>query len=280
MPANPDRFGRDRNAEHAASDVVRARDRHGRHSRARRRFAPFDSTLASSCFRLSPKIIDLVVKLVPLRGRLPAVHQHGPLRIRSACRARVVRVHRSARLGLHMFGVYSLSIVLSFRAFRRGSFSADQDRDPHGVFDLFIECDSATALRVSEENLGVPQEINSFVLTVGATANQNGTALYEGVTVLFLAQLAGSISRSGTADGGLSRDTRRDRDGGRSIGVDSVHHRRARNDRRESRADRHHPGVDRFLDMCRTTFNVTGDLTAATYVARSEGYSLLETEIR
>ncbi len=42
-----------------------------------------------------------------------------------------------------------------------------------------------TALRVSEENLGVPQEINSFVLTVGATANQNGTALYEGVTVLF-----------------------------------------------------------------------------------------------
>src|SRR3712207_3093837 len=48
-----------------------------------------------------------------------------------------------------------------------------------------------TSLRVSEENLGVPREINSFVLTVGATANQNGTALYEGVTVLFLAQLAG-----------------------------------------------------------------------------------------
>ena len=48
-----------------------------------------------------------------------------------------------------------------------------------------------TALRVSEENLGVPRQINSFVLTVGATANQNGTALYEGVTVLFLAQLAG-----------------------------------------------------------------------------------------
>ena len=37
----------------------------------------------------------------------------------------------------------------------------------------------------------MPREINSFVLTVGATANQNGTALYEGVTVLFLAQLAG-----------------------------------------------------------------------------------------
>ena len=55
-----------------------------------------------------------------------------------------------------------------------------------------------TALRVSEENLGVPQEINSFVLTVGATANQNGTALYEGVTVLFLAQLAGVPLSLGT----------------------------------------------------------------------------------
>ena len=49
-----------------------------------------------------------------------------------------------------------------------------------------------TALRVSEANLGVPSEIGAFVLTVGATANQNGTALYEGATVLFLAQLAGA----------------------------------------------------------------------------------------
>jgi dicarboxylate/amino acid:cation (Na+ or H+) symporter, DAACS family len=34
-------------------------------------------------------------------------------------------------------------------------------------------------------------------------------------------------------------------------------------------------GLDRILDMCRTTLNVVGDLTAATYVARSEGYELL-----
>jgi len=34
-------------------------------------------------------------------------------------------------------------------------------------------------------------------------------------------------------------------------------------------------GVDRILDMCRTTLNVTGDITAATFVARSEGYELL-----
>ncbi|MEJ7700026.1 MAG: cation:dicarboxylase symporter family transporter [Pyrinomonadaceae bacterium] len=36
-------------------------------------------------------------------------------------------------------------------------------------------------------------------------------------------------------------------------------------------------GVDRILDMCRTTLNVVGDLTAATFVARSEGFELLQT---
>lgn len=38
-------------------------------------------------------------------------------------------------------------------------------------------------------------------------------------------------------------------------------------------------GVDRILDMCRTTLNVTGDITAATYVARSEGYPLLKADL-
>lgn len=36
-------------------------------------------------------------------------------------------------------------------------------------------------------------------------------------------------------------------------------------------------GVDRLLDICRTTLNVAGDLTAATFVARSEGFELLKT---
>jgi DAACS family dicarboxylate/amino acid:cation (Na+ or H+) symporter len=38
-------------------------------------------------------------------------------------------------------------------------------------------------------------------------------------------------------------------------------------------------GVDRILDMCRTTLNVVGDLTIATYVARSEGHELLKPQI-
>ena len=134
-----------------------------------------------------------------------------------------------------------------------------------------------TALRVSEENLKVPREINSFVLTVGATANQNGTALYEGVTVIFLAQVAGvDLSLGGQLGvaylailGGIG--TAGVPSGSIpfvililiSIGVD--------------------PsliaiiiGVDRILDMCRTTLNVTGDIACAAYVARSEGYPLFE----
>ncbi len=39
-------------------------------------------------------------------------------------------------------------------------------------------------------------------------------------------------------------------------------------------------GVDRILDMCRTTLNVVGDITAATFVARSEGYELMQTSER
>jgi hypothetical protein len=48
-----------------------------------------------------------------------------------------------------------------------------------------------TALAVAEGTLRLPRDTARFVLTVGATANQNGTALYEGVVVLFLAQVYG-----------------------------------------------------------------------------------------
>ena len=180
-------------------------------------------------------------------------------------------------LSLHMFGVYSLSIYFLSRISPLEFFR----RIKTVILTAFSTSSSnatlPTALRVSEQNLGVPQEINSFVLTVGATANQNGTALYEGVTVLFLAQLAGvdltlaqqlmvvylailgGIGTAGVPSGSIPF----------IIGVLVTIN--------------VNPaliaiilGVDRILDMCRTTLNVTGDITAATYVARSEGYELLK----
>jgi len=125
------------------------------------------------------------------------------------------------------------------------------------------------SLRVAEEQLGLPPAVSRFVLTVGATGNQNGTALYEGVVVLFLAQVFGVdltlgqqvmvvlmavIAGVGTA--GIP--------GGsipmvvlvlQSVGVPG-----------ESIAII--LGIDRILDMCRTVLNVTGDLALATCVAR------------
>src|SRR5512141_176164 len=128
-----------------------------------------------------------------------------------------------------------------------------------------------TSLRVSEEKLGIPQRIGNFVLTVGATGNQNGTALFEGVTVLFLAQVFGihltlsqqvtvvimsilaGVGTAGVPGGSLPLIVIVLQTVGippEGIGIIL--------------------GVDRFLDMCRTTLNVVGHLVCATFVARSE----------
>jgi DAACS family dicarboxylate/amino acid:cation (Na+ or H+) symporter len=180
-------------------------------------------------------------------------------------------------LSIHMFGVYSLSVYFLSRLSPIDFFR----RIKTVILTAFSTSSSnatlPTALKISEENLGVPQEINSFVLTVGATANQNGTALYEGITVLFLAQLAGvdlslgqqlmvvylailgGIGTAGVPSGSIPFII------GVlvTIGVNPA-------------LIAIILGVDRILDMCRTTLNVVGDITAATYVARSEGYELLK----
>ncbi|MHB8866923.1 MAG: dicarboxylate/amino acid:cation symporter [Pirellulaceae bacterium] len=124
------------------------------------------------------------------------------------------------------------------------------------------------ALRVAEKRLALPPAIARFVLTIGATGNQNGTALYEGVVVLFLAQVFGvelSVGQqitvillavlAGVGTAGVP--------GGsipmivlvlQSIGVPG-----------ESIAII--LGIDRICDMCRTVLNVTGDLALATCVS-------------
>ena len=181
-------------------------------------------------------------------------------------------------LSLHMFGVYSLSVYFLSRLSPLEFFRRIKTVMLTAFSTSSSNATLPTALRVSEQNLGVPPEINSFVLTVGATANQNGTALYEGVTVLFLAQLAGvdltlgqqlmvvylailgGIGTAGIPSGSIPFII------GVlvTIGVNPA-------------LIAIILGVDRILDMCRTTLNVTGDITAATYVARSEGYELLKT---
>jgi DAACS family dicarboxylate/amino acid:cation (Na+ or H+) symporter len=170
---------------------------------------------------------------------------------------------------LHTVGVYSASVWflggLSPLAFFRGSRLA--------MVTAFSTASSSatlpTALDVAERELKLPPQVSRFVLTAGSAMNQNGTALFEGVTVLFLAQvfavplslpqqalvmlicvLAG-IGTAGVPAGSIPALAM-------ILGIFGI------------------PieglglilGVDRFLDMCRTTVNVTGDLAAAVYVAR------------
>ena len=128
-----------------------------------------------------------------------------------------------------------------------------------------------TALRVSENNLKLPRRVSRFVLTIGATANQNGTAMFEGVTVIFLAQffgieltlwqqltvmlvcILGGIGTAGVPAGSLPVVALILA----MVGIDP-------------QAIALVLGVDRFLDMCRTTLNVTGDLVAAQVISAGE----------
>jgi DAACS family dicarboxylate/amino acid:cation (Na+ or H+) symporter len=238
--------------------------------------APFVRGM-DALFQITTKIIDIIMKFAPYAVAcliFTNIARFG-IELLGALGWFVATV--LIGLSLHMFGVYSLSVWLLskinplefFRRVRTVIVTAFSTSSSNATLP--------TALRVSEENLGVPKEINSFVLTVGATANQNGTALYEGVTVLFLAQLAGvdltlgqqllvvylailgGIGTAGVPSGSIPF----------IIGILAM--------------IGVNPaliaiilGVDRLLDMCRTTLNVVGDLTAATFVARSEGFELLQ----
>ena len=146
-----------------------------------------------------------------------------------------------AGLAIHTFVVYPIALKLAARVSPVEFFKRVRTVMLTAFSTSSSNATLPTALRVSELNLGVPREIGAFVLTVGATANQNGTALYEGVTVLFLAQLAGVdltlaqqlmivylavLGSVGTA--------------GVPVGLDAVRRRGARHDRHQPRADRDH----------------------------------------
>jgi DAACS family dicarboxylate/amino acid:cation (Na+ or H+) symporter len=174
-------------------------------------------------------------------------------------------------LALHMFGTFPVMLrVLARRSplefFRRIKLA---------ISTAFATASSSATLPVSlevaEENLHLSRRVSRFVLTAGASMNQNGTALFEGVTVLFVAQLFGVelalgqqvvvmliciLGGIGTA--GIP---------GASIPVIAM-----------ILGMLDVPpeglalvmGVDRILDMCRTTLNVVGDLVIATCVDAGE----------
>ncbi|MBA7632663.1 Proton/sodium-glutamate symport protein [subsurface metagenome] len=140
----------------------------------------------------------------------------------------------------------------------------------------FSTCSSSATLpvsmRVAQENLGVSPTISSFVQPLGATINMDGTALYQGVCALFVAQAYGihlgfggqltilltallaSIGTAGVPGAGLIMLTLVLTSVGLPLeGVALI------------------AGIDRVLDMARTSCNVTGDAACAVVVAKTEG---------
>ncbi|MBM3269484.1 MAG: dicarboxylate/amino acid:cation symporter [Candidatus Sericytochromatia bacterium] len=128
------------------------------------------------------------------------------------------------------------------------------------------------SLKAAEEDLGVPREIAGFTIPLGATVNMDGTAIYIVLTGLFVAQImvpdpltAGQLGMLGVM-AGLAAIGAAGIPGGSiplmagvfgSVGIPPAGIALVL-------------GMDRLLDMCRTTLNVYGDLTCATFVARSE----------
>ena len=125
---------------------------------------------------------------------------------------------------------------------------------------------------IAHEQLGVPQRIAGFVLPIGSTMCMNGTAIFEGITVIFLAEIFAvdlslgqmaavmlmsvitAIGAAGVPGGSIPL----------LVGVLTMFG-------VPGEGIAIVIGVDRLLDMSRTTVNVCGDLTAATWVAKSEG---------
>jgi Na+/H+-dicarboxylate symporter len=126
-------------------------------------------------------------------------------------------------------------------------------------------------IRSTRENLGVSEKISSFVLPLGATINMDGTALYQGVCALFLAQVygidltmgqmmtiiltatLGSIGTAGVPGAGFIMLTLVLQSVGLPLeGLALI------------------AGIDRILDMARTSVNVVGDASCAVVVAASE----------
>ena len=152
---------------------------------------------------------------------------------------------------------------------------------PVQVFGFSTSSSSATlplTMSRAQSELGISKEVSSFVLPLGATINMDGTALYQAVAVMFIAQIYGiplgltaqitvvitatlaSIGAAGVPSAGLITLI---------IVLQSV----GLGDKVEAGIALI-LGVDRILDMLRTATNITGDMSCASFVARSEGETL------
>jgi len=176
-------------------------------------------------------------------------------------------------LALFLFVVYPGLVALftkevSFRGFMRSMRDAQ--------LTAFSTSSSMATLPVTmecvHEKLGVSRRVSSFVLPIGATVNMDGTSLYQGVAVIALAQFHG-IDLSWAQQSGILLTAT-----AASIGAAAVPSAGLVMLLMVLESVGLNPAwialifpIDRILDMCRTTVNVTGDAVVASIVASGEG---------
>ncbi|MDZ7268690.1 MAG: dicarboxylate/amino acid:cation symporter [candidate division KSB1 bacterium] len=233
--------------------------------------------LLEGVYEISVKIINLAMKLAPygVAALIFSVTSRFGFDLIVALGMYVLTVILG--LALHLFGALALLVRL-FAHYSPLKFFRKVETVMLTAFSTSSSnATLPTTLTVAQENLGIPPKICGFVIPLGATMNMNGTALFEGVTVLFLAQVFGvpldlsmqlivvimsvltAVGAAGVPSGSIPLLI---------LVLQMVHV--------PPEGIAIILGVDRILDMCRTVLNVTGDITCAAYVARSEGVVLKE----
>jgi Na+/H+-dicarboxylate symporter len=180
-----------------------------------------------------------------------------------------------AGLLVHMVGTYSLALKLFSKVNPVTFLKAARPAQLMGFSTSSSAATLPVTLRCAEETLGVSKPVSSFILPLGATVNMDGTALYQAVAAVFVAQVFGipmgleqqlavlltavlaSVGAAAVPGAGIIMLAMILESAGLpDAGIALV------------------LGVDRLLDMLRTAVNVTGDLSAAVVVAASEGESV------
>jgi DAACS family dicarboxylate/amino acid:cation (Na+ or H+) symporter len=227
-------------------------------------------------FDVTMRLIMLVIKLAPIAVacfmfNLAALFGWDLL-IRLSAYVGVVLL----ALGIQMFIVFPALLATLGRKNPVAFFRETQEASVMAFSTASSNATLPTSLKVADVNLKLPPRVARFVLTIGATANQNGTAMFEGVTVIFLAQffgvdltlwqqlmvmlvcILGGIGTAGVPAGSLPVVAL-------ILAMVGI----------RPEAIALVLGVDRFLDMCRTTLNVIGDLVAAQVISAAEPESEL-----
>jgi Na+/H+-dicarboxylate symporter len=182
-------------------------------------------------------------------------------------------------LALHAVLVYGslvkfvakIPLTQFFKAIRPAQMLAFSTSSSSATLPVSMEC--------AEKNIKMSKEVASFVLPLGSTVNMDGTALYQGVAAIFIAQVfeidlsladqlsivlaatMASIGAAGVPGAGIvTLALVLTASGIPQVGLALI------------------LGMDRLLDMFRTAVNVTGDLSVATVMAHLEGESLMSSD--